>query len=72
MSLIKVQARICPECGHDCAQLVPGVGRLVFVVACGFDGCGAVGAVGLSEAEAVFGWNTLPVVVPADLARAVA
>lgn len=72
MSLIKVQARVCPICGHDCARLVPGVGRRVFVVACGNGDCGATGAVGLSEAEAVFWWNNCAVMNTADLARMVA
>lgn len=71
MSLIKVQARICPKCGHDTARLVAGNDGTRRVV-CGFDGCGAVGHAGLTEAEAVFAWNTLPVSRPVDLARGVA
>lgn len=71
MSWLKVQARVCPVCGHDSAKIVPGAAARVFVVSCGADGCEAVGQPRLTDCEAVFAWNEYPPVSVVDLARGI-
>lgn len=71
MSWQRVRARVCLCCGYDLAQVRPFGGGYRLLCDIELGGCGALGPVRPTEAEAVDGWNRMTIQAAALSAAAV-